>query len=70
MIREPRTYGALMQARDFAFSMAMAHSDRCFAQTTSDAQQAHDRAQAERWSELHQAACALMRSKRVLLAVP
>jgi len=68
MNREPRTYGTLMQARDFAFSMAMAHSDRCFSRTASVQQHAQDSAQAERWTELHQTACALLRRRRALLA--
>jgi len=68
MILKPRTHGVLMQARDFAFSMAMAHSSKCFARTSSDEQRASDRAQTERWTALHQAACALIRGKRALLA--
>jgi len=70
MSTAPRTHGALMQARDFAFAMAMAHSNRCFAQTASDEQRACDSTQTARWAALHQAACALIRGKHALLAVP
>jgi len=62
-------HGVLMQARDFAFSMAMAHSDKCFEQNASEEQRAYDRAEAARWSALHHEACALMRAQRALLAV-
>lgn len=64
----PRMQNALMQTRDFAFSMSMSHSDRCFLRIASSQDHMHDSAQAARWSELHQRACALLKTRRALLA--